>query len=537
MFEMPYGTGVCYVKMDPETSADIEMTRPSCTSSNKTILNEPYVKEKRARNFTETSESLVVQYLATWGHLRWTSSQMDFTSRCCTFPDVIASAIHSSPGQQVFGHTKQQRADLMLQFSKSHSSSEFAKSLILFHNYHGGYFHYEGHTPTCCRKAPNNDKPFNVKKDTYWNDLFRRDYAEKMSSVFPFNFKIVYSISYECDYFHGSVDHFYFPTASTTATSFTSCKFEGSMHTAINEIEQKAANIECSRHFKQPPFFNPWKFKRSYKNQQELLDDIMTRKVDGFVTISGGSETPSNNKAINNFGFCVQKFAPRLDQLSALTRAQAAMFNVSRPTATASRTMSSGAFHGDHDETLSTSYFRWLIEKRGLKDFKITHFIRYAFSDNVTKPLLLQILQRRHECKQAGKKIEAECLKLIANGSYGYSALESTNYSNTKILTNKAFAYQRKNSFADVHIKSFNLIGIVKTQQTKSKKKSSENKISFDFLYQVNYMAPKKKILNCLPRAVSVLSNSKKLFFDRIYDMLDCFDYNLVEVCYCDTGE
>lgn len=518
MFDMPYGTGVCYVKPSDDYGDDQEDPN----------WKEMFIKEKKARNVTETSESLAVQYLATWGHLRWTSSKIDFSTRCCIFPDVVASAVHASPGQQVFGHTKHQRADLMLQFSLAIPKRPSKKSFILFHNFHGGYFHYQGHAFSCRKNLfPNDPQTFQIKKDTILQDLFKKDYAEKMSSIFPFNFEIMYSFSYECEYFHGSVDNFFFPT--TTTTTYDTKKFQGSMHSALEEIEKVSEQIECTVHFKKPPFFNPWKFKANYKNQDELFSAIMNRSVDGFITIEGGCEEESNNKAINNFGFCVQKYAPPLNTLSNVTQQQAAMFNISNASTSASRTMSSGAFHNEQGETLSSSYFRWLVEKRGLSNFKITHFIRYTFSDNVTKPLLLQILQRRHDCKQAGKKIEAECLKLIANGSYGYSALESTNYSNTKIMTDKALARQRKTTMADVHIKSLNVIGIVKTKRNK--------KISYDFLYQVNYSAPNKKISNCLPRAVSVLSNSKKLFFDRIFDMLDCFDYNLVEVCYCDTGK
>jgi len=45
----------------------------------------------------------------------------------------------------------------------------------------------------------------------------------------------------------------------------------------------------------------------------------------------------------------------------------------------------------------------------------------------------------------------------------------------------------------------------------------------------------RKRIFNTLPRAVAVLSNSKRLFLGHVSLMLECLDPRLAELCYIDT--
>jgi hypothetical protein len=58
---------------------------------------------------------------------------------------------------------------------------------------------------------------------------------------------------------------------------------------------------------------------------------------------------------------------------------------------------------------------------------------------------------------------------------------------------------------------------------------------SFDFLYSIIISGEDRPILNSLPKAVAILSNSKKLFLNHIHLLLECLDPALAELCYIDT--
>ena len=69
------------------------------------------------------------------------------------------------------------------------------------------------------------------------------------------------------------------------------------------------------------------------------------------------------------------------------------------------------------------------------------------------------------------------------------------------------------------------------SQQEVKKKKQYEH----NFLYACTFSGKDKRILNNLPGAVAVLSNSKKIFLGHINIMLRCADPRLAELCYIDT--
>jgi len=57
----------------------------------------------------------------------------------------------------------------------------------------------------------------------------------------------------------------------------------------------------------------------------------------------------------------------------------------------------------------------------------------------------------------------------------------------------------------------------------------------YTFLWAVVTDGSKKRIFNTLPRAVAVLSNSKRLFLSHVSVMLECLNPALAELCYIDT--
>lgn len=66
-------------------------------------------------------------------------------------------------------------------------------------------------------------------------------------------------------------------------------------------------------------------------------------------------------------------------------------------------------------------------------------------------------------------------------------------------------------------------------------KRSSSVRCVYRFLYAVSVSGQRKKVLNSLPRAVAVLSNSKRLFLSHLDVMFRCLDPCKAELCYVDT--
>ena len=57
----------------------------------------------------------------------------------------------------------------------------------------------------------------------------------------------------------------------------------------------------------------------------------------------------------------------------------------------------------------------------------------------------------------------------------------------------------------------------------------------YSFLYSMVSSGVTKKIRNCIPKAVAILSNSKTIILGHVNFMLECLDPRLAELCYMDT--
>jgi len=157
MQELPYGTGSLYVT-DPD---------------NPHLLK----RENRSLNATERAEAVAVQYLTLGGHERFTRLPASQHK-----PVRVFSSIHTGPGQQVFGYTEKQRADLTLVFDLSTSPTEKRMELHYF-NYHGYHWHYEGHMDAC-PSTEGRYESMKIVPQSQLMDDFRRAYAQAMSQVF-----------------------------------------------------------------------------------------------------------------------------------------------------------------------------------------------------------------------------------------------------------------------------------------------------------------------------------------------------------------
>jgi hypothetical protein len=57
----------------------------------------------------------------------------------------------------------------------------------------------------------------------------------------------------------------------------------------------------------------------------------------------------------------------------------------------------------------------------------------------------------------------------------------------------------------------------------------------YSFLYSMVSSGVTKKIRNCIPKAVAILSNSKTIILGHVNFLLECLDPRLAELCYMDT--
>ena len=403
------------------------------------------VKENRCMNLTEREECLVVQYLSSGGHETFTGIRGQ--------PARVFSGVHSGGGQLGFGCSVRQKSDLCLFFDRRGDSP----AELHYHNYHGYNWHYRGHERDC--PAETIYEPFEWDAKSKALDDFRATYAEALSSVNPDCVLFRYSVSTSCDYWHGR----------------RLCGLADPSKTYQNLQELVAAPEEASCNFYLPPG-GP---HRQSWDKSALLREIRDGRVEGFVTLTGGEETASG-EAGRRFGFCVQNYAPLPAELSEYTKTQMeASLNMDAEKVAehvsklSERTLNSGTFHGE--ETVSTSYLRWLMQARGFQNFEITHFVQYRFDDH-SREFVEPILQKRHEVKQRGSVAHAEALKLIANSDYGYQGLEAYKYDDCRLMTGDSLRRNRSTKLLHLSLKHVTLIGIVKRKSKRKKPKASVQK-------------------------------------------------------------
>ena len=436
------------------------------------------VPERRIKNITEREEGVVVQYLTLGGYRHYMCSSRyqslvddddgddgSKPAHCCGEPDKLnltraASALHAGAGQQTFGWDKSQRADLLLVFSDGQTS------VLHYHNHHEFGVHYTGHVPDCWRAETKGS--FKEKTLSRRCDSFREGLARALTAVRPNKATFVYTRTTTCELLHGS------DLSREVPSTLRNCPT--TFGTAL-----EACLIERAEEFLYLP---PAERDRSLDVRREVLPAIAAGGLTGFVTIKGGEESISVRErcpAAGMFGFCVQKYSPSGRQVSAFTRRQISDYHgfesaddveefVKRQL---TRTVNSGTFHTW--ETVTTSYLRWLMNARGFSGFRVKHLAVYNFSDD-PKHFLEPILQRRHDAKRQGNVVAAECLKLIGNGSFGYNGLESTNYTNVRLLREASYKKQRYTGLAHRNLKHTTLLSLVRDKVKAGKGKCKDTK-------------------------------------------------------------
>jgi len=417
--------------------------------------------ERRVKNITDREEGVAVQYLTLGGHRFYMRSEdSDDDNDDGMTVTRAASGLHAGAGQQTFGWDQSQRADLMLAFVDKTTG----RSVLRYHNHHELGTHYTGHIPDCYRSTRSSS--FLEFTASRRQDSFREGLARALTAVRPDRVKFVYTRTTTCELFHGADCHRLVPStkpgsSKTFATALSACLTERSDTFVYLPAGERTRELDVER---------------------EVLPGIANGTLTGFVTVKGGSESRDvveDFPVAGNFGFCIQRYAPRPDEISDFTKRQIADYlglegpDVARDVdrfieKQLPRTINSGTFHTW--ETVTTSYLRWLINERGFTGFRVSHLMIYRFSDD-PKHFLEPILQRRHDAKRAGNAVEAECLKLIGNGSFGYNGLEITNYNSVRLMRESTYRRERYKGLAHRNLKHTTMLSLIRTKIRPKKKK------------------------------------------------------------------
>ena len=426
-------------------------------------------RENCCLNLAQRQESLAVQYLAMGGYKHFILAEDDDPElKARSQPDLVCSGMHAGAGQQVFGWSPYQRADLLLAFFPSKTSGG-GPTVLNYHNYHGGHWHYNGHLDQCPNKFGKENVPYEENVASSRMDNFRRGLAEAFTLVNPERVIFRYTTSNACQLFHGM--------GVPSLDDDNDDKSHFDVKTALLLERPKEAWLP---------------FDSDCLNPKTVESMILSGQLNGFVTVKGGREHPSmleQDPAGSRFGFCVQNYAPKPNQVSPHTKQQISDFYNWGPIADVEgaaaavktvnkyltkqnpRTITATTFHTQ--ETVSTTYLRWLMKERKFENFKITHLMIYEFK-NWSRDFLEPILQARHDYKKEGNVVAAECLKLIGNGSFGYNGLESCNYDQVRLMTDDAIRKRRVKDLGHLTFKHLTMIGVVKLKTKKKKKKKKE---------------------------------------------------------------
>ena len=149
--------------------------------------------------------------------------------------------------------------------------------------------------------------------------------------------------------------------------------------------------------------------------QKQLVDKIMQggynsegNEFGGFVCITGGRETRTDDDMLSqSFGFCHQRVGLSEDEIGGFTKYQALLQNPGaeprevlealKKLAAQPRTIVKTSFN-ELGEVLPLDYLRFLIKERGLKGFRIKHFLFYREKTFLT-PYIRGLIQLRHDLR------------------------------------------------------------------------------------------------------------------------------------------
>ena len=414
----------------------------------------------------DNKESLFVQYL-----------------NLHAFPDAlyVCSAFTSGLGQLTFGSDARRKADCLVATREERRESGLVvetRSVLRYFNFHGMIFHGAGLHRSDCPKKPSLEEGESclrkkaigltdeVKRECMlqrgrkqasrydvpgqpppWlaeevksrddQDELKIEYAAALTRVDPSRLAVRFEVAHECDFFHqtkfpGPEELRSVPPEAGGVWTYppwqakSECKVpkkgrQKSVRKLLKDLYPTQSVLGAGR--------------REY-TQQALVKRILESGFNsvpgngfgGFVTITGGKETRTDDGTIlRQFGMCHQRCRRDLNDLGAFSRFQARLKLGGKEEGDAwlkqifagKSTMSRNSFH-EMGETISLDYFRFLVKERGLKGYRIRHFIFYQHRQFLT-PFIQDMLQKRRDVRKkgGGDELMSQVLKLVLNGLYG----------------------------------------------------------------------------------------------------------------------
>lgn len=426
------------------------------------------------------------------------------------FPDChfVFSGFHAGMGRTSFGSNCRMKADLML------CREEEGRNVLDFYNYHGIQFHNENlHLENCPKRA--DGSPFmsgNTK--TRESDEEKTNYAASLTEAARLagvNLVVKYSFVYECDFLHSG------PTV---------CRKSGLAHVSPRRLLLEEYREDCVVGFGNlKKFTKDWLLNKILKNDPNSGG---SNDFGGFVVVRGGRESKKDDGLLPQMmGFCHQRCGVNNVELGAYTEYQAlkkfggdyekaCLFWEAQTEK--EQTLTKRSFH-DGGECLTFEYLKFLVERRGLRDFKIAHVLLYRHKMYLTE-WIRGFLQSRHELPN-NNGLASNTKKLVINSVYGFYGLEACNFPVTKIVNETTLGKKYKKVLNSGEFVQLTLLGAVGKNP--------------ELLYALTVEKPNAPIYNVNQIAACILGQSRKVFFELIYKLLTFLDPGKAEICYIDT--
>jgi hypothetical protein len=474
-------------------------------------------------NCLDSMESVFTQYI---------------TLSCFPAALYAMSAFHSGPGQITWGTDRRRKADLTLALPPDAEAG--TPHTVLHADFHGQIFHGSGHHLAGCPQAHTGGSSFYVaRRATGDEDELKAELAAALTAVEPDKLAVRYHVVHECDLMHsfaasdehreellipGSQPRKGPPAASARALLLRDHPEDALLGLGGCDMEEFT--------------------------QESLVARILAEKsvaeggtFGGFVLIRGGVEGETEDGLLPGAqGFCHQRRDVEPDQVGPFTELQARMMAEAergsseedcwrallRKRGSGQQTLCRSSFHPD-GETLGLDYFRFLLKERKLKDFEISHLLFYRETCYLG-PFLRGMLQRRHDLKlRGGDALKSNLLKLVINGFYGYSALESCNFTRTSVISEKTLhrdAKRRDALLTSEDVVQITLLGAVVPEKLEE---------TPNLLYAITRRQPKARIENIAQFSCCILSNSRRVFLGKVLKLLRYLDPAKAELAYTDT--
>ncbi len=508
-------------------------------------------------------------------------------------PLLVASNFHAGPGQLTFGSDRRQTADLTLIREPGR---------IEVHNFHGFYYHYTGHAANCPlrrRLGQEDDEDEEEEEDrgllrmndkTTSGDAFKRGLVEALNGV-GLGLRFSYRAHLECDLFHGNgVEDEDDDNGGVRRRRRQRGRRRRNVLTYEKLTERHGDDVLAP-------------FEKKSFSQDELVRAVVEEGLQGFVTLRGGTTEPADGDADDDkvsrlFGFCQQLSTPRMEDipeftigqvlqrygvgregsteaegLEALSRAEKHLENVCRTPLNLTRLSfdSEGPGH-----TLWTDQFRWLVNKRGLRGFRVVHFVHYH-ARTWLRPFLEQNLQARWNIRNdPSKKLDSHIYKLLNNGFYGYNSIQATTFPKVSVNTGETLCKRavrrnyRGRVIEEEPIESLLFLGCRsrrgprrdldgeddddneaggmpgaegdrssrrrrRRRRQQGGRRAPERRPKSELLFLVTRKNLNAKLLNLHHVSGAILGLSKVIFYDHILHFLRTLDPSKAELAYLDT--